>query len=200
MRCGWMIACAAATVLACAQQTQEDAPAASEAATAEEGSAAWKIENAMSAAPPEIAEDAAVMDWPSAEGAEMLELRAGTNGWTCMPDVPATPGADPMCLDEVFLSWAAAWQSRATPDVDRVGTGYMLRGGYDASNTDPFATEPGPGNEWIQTGPHVMMVVPDVAALEGMTDDPANGGPWVMWRGTPYAHIMMPVPGDGGSQ
>jgi len=29
--------------------------------------------------------------------------------------------------------------------------------------------------------------------LEGMTDDPADGVPWVMWGDTDYAHIMIPV-------
>ena len=27
----------------------------------------------------------------------------------------------------------------------------------------------------------------------GLSTDPKNGGPWVMWKGTPYAHIMAPV-------
>jgi hypothetical protein len=68
----------------------------------------------------------------------------------------------------------------------------MLQGGSDASNTDPFATEPGAG-EWVETGPHVMMVVPDPAALANVSDDYRSGAPYVMWRGTPYAHVMMPV-------
>ena len=25
------------------------------------------------------------------------------------------------------------------------------------------------------------------------TLDPENGGPYVMWKGTPYAHIMVPT-------
>jgi hypothetical protein len=29
--------------------------------------------------------------------------------------------------------------------------------------------------------------------LDGMTTDPSTGGPWVMWKGTPYVHIMVPV-------
>jgi hypothetical protein len=32
--------------------------------------------------------------------------------------------------------------------------------------------------------------------LEGSTPtpiDPWNGGPWAMWKGTKYAHIMMPI-------
>ena len=38
------------------------------------------------------------------------------------------------------------------------------------------------------------MVLPsDPKQLDAMTDDPKSGGPWVMWKGTPYAHIMVPV-------
>jgi len=29
--------------------------------------------------------------------------------------------------------------------------------------------------------------------LEGISTDPHNGGPFVMWKGTPYAHVMIPV-------
>lgn len=152
-----------------------------------------KIASAVSAAPPSIADDAAVMDWPAEAGGAMTELRPGTNGWACMPDLPATPGDDPMCLDANFQALIAAWQGKTEPDLEAVGFGYMLLGGTDASNTDPFATEPAPGEEWIETPPHVMMAVPDLDHLEGLPTDPANGGPWVMWKGTPYAHIMMPL-------
>ena len=31
------------------------------------------------------------------------------------------------------------------------------------------------------------------AMLEGVTDDPHAGGPYVMWGDTPYAHIMVPL-------
>ena len=34
----------------------------------------------------------------------------------------------------------------------------MLSGGSDASNTDPYATGPAPGNNWVATGSHVMIV------------------------------------------
>lgn len=152
-----------------------------------------KIASAESAGPPAIASAATIMDWPAGEGAQMTELRAGTNGWTCMPDVPSTPGPDPMCLDAQWMKWAAAWQGHTTPEVDGLGLAYMLSGGADASNTDPYATEPTEGNEWVHSGPHVMVITPDAAMLAAVTADPNNGGPWVMWAGTPYAHIMMPV-------
>ena len=45
-----------------------------------------------------------------------------------------------------------------------------------------------------------MVLVPDTAQLEGLLwADPHNGGPYVMWKGTPYAHIMVPV-GDRPKQ
>jgi len=38
----------------------------------------------------------------------------------------------------------------------------------------------------------VMVLLPDQRLLEGVSTDPKNGGPFVMWKGTPYAHIMLP--------
>ena len=38
-----------------------------------------------------------------------------------------------------------------------------------------------------------MILVPDKAMLEGISNDPNSGGPYVMWKDTPYAHIMVPV-------
>jgi hypothetical protein len=157
------------------------------------GTPEWKIESATSAAPAAIGSNATVLDWPAEEGGEMAQLRAGTNGWTCMPDMPDTPADDPMCLDGPWMAWAAGWMSRTEPDVKGLGLAYMLQGGSDASNTDPYATEPDPATGWIMSGPHVMIVVPDPAMLDGMTTDHTSGGPYVMWKGTPYAHVMMPV-------
>ena len=34
----------------------------------------------------------------------------------------------------------------------------MLEGGTDASNTDPYAKAPTADNDWIKTGPHIMLV------------------------------------------
>jgi hypothetical protein len=38
-----------------------------------------------------------------------------------------------------------------------------------------------------------MVVIPDTSQLDKMNSDPSTGGPWVMWKGTPYAHIMVPM-------
>lgn len=155
-----------------------------------------KIAQAMSAAPTAIAQSAAIMDWPDSVGGKMKELRAGTNGWVCMPSTPTAlqaAGSDPMCLDKTGRAWAAAWSSRKPPRIETVGTAYMLAGDAGASNIDPFASGPTADNEWVKTGPHVMVFTPRVADLAGVPSDPALGGPYMMWRGTPYAHIMVPV-------
>jgi hypothetical protein len=60
---------------------------------------AQKIANAMSAGPSAISAKATILDWPAKEGDQPPVLRAGTNGWTCLPDFPETKGNDPMCLD-----------------------------------------------------------------------------------------------------
>jgi hypothetical protein len=147
------------------------------------------IASAISAAPASVSHDATVMDW------QQNVLRAGTNGWTCLPDMPDTPGNDPMCLDDPWLNWAHAWMTKTKPTYTEIGFGYMLRGGSPESNTDPYAEGPTSDNEWISDPvPHIMMIVPDPKVLDGLTDDAESGGPWVMWRGTPYVHVMIPTP------
>lgn len=157
-------------------------------------SKAHKIANAMTAAPRSISGKATIMDWPATEGAQMATLRSGTSGWTCLPDLPATKGNDPMCVDDQWMSFMNALMTKATPKISRAGVGYMTApGGTYNSNTDPFATKATPDNDWGYDPPHVMLLVPDQGALEGMPTTRRSGGPWVMWGGTPYAHIMVPV-------
>ena len=38
-----------------------------------------------------------------------------------------------------------------------------------------------------------MIIEPDAARLRGLSTDENNGGPYVMWANTPYAHVMVPV-------
>lgn len=187
------LALIAALALACQHpQPQQEAQAAPPAGPAK-GTPEWKIQDAQSAAPPAIANAAAVMDLPTTEGGDFIQLKAGTNGWWCIPDDPRTPSDDPMCLDAAWQEFGRALMSRTTPKLRTVGISYMLRGGTDASNSDPFATQPDSGKEWVVSGPHIMIAVPDPPALDGLPTDYTSGGPYVMWKGTPYAHIMVPV-------
>ena len=99
----------------------------------------------------------------------------------------------PMCFDAVWEEWAPAWVNKKPFKTSKVGMAYMLMGDNGASNKDPYAAEPTADNDWVVEGPHLMILVPDPKMLDGVSTDPHNGGPYVMWKGTPYAHIMVPV-------
>lgn len=150
------------------------------------------IKSAESAAPAAVSGKAAVYAIDAT--GQMKTLREGTNGWWCMPDSPATPGPDPMCGDANSMEWAMAWIGKTEPPKGKVGFMYMLEGGTDASNTDPYATAPADGNSWLQTGPHVMVVnATDMMAGYPDAAMPDTSAPYVMWPGTPYAHLMIPI-------
>jgi hypothetical protein len=146
---------------------------------------AQKIALAMSAGPAGIAKDSAIVDITDMSG---KQLRPGTNGWVCYADV-----RQPMCLDKEWQKWMTAYMTKGDLKTSGTGIGYMLRGDTGASNTDPFATAPTADNQWVVAPAHIMVIYEDPKMLDSYTTDPKSGGPWVMWKGTPYAHVMVPV-------
>jgi hypothetical protein len=155
----------------------EVAPAPDTARTLEE-----KIANAMSAGPPAIAQEATILDypeewpgnWPDEPAPELIEIRGGTNGWTCIVDIPDTPGNDPMCLNETYLGVLLAQRSLVDSPSTGVGFGYMLQGG-------------GP----IGSPPHMMVFVPESnESFEAFGTEPGPF-PWVMFPDTSHQHLMV---------
>jgi len=151
------------------------------------------IASAESAAPANVGRHATIIAM-GADG-KMRTLRKGTNGFTCMPDNPDTPGPDPMCMDAGAMERIHAYLAHTNPPAGKIGFMYMLAGGTDASNTDPYASKPTATNHWIQTGPHVMIVGADASFYDAYpkSADPDTSVPYVMWAGTPYQHLMAPV-------
>jgi hypothetical protein len=168
------------------------ATAAGSASAARAPSDAELIASALRAAPAAVAKNASVA---TMDDKGMHSLRKGTGGFTCMPDNPATPGPDPMCMDANAMEWVGAWVLHKPPPSGKVGLMYMLSGGTDGSNTDPYATKPDAGNHWIKTGPHIMIVGADASFYDSYPkgEDPDTSQPYVMWAGTPYQHLMAPV-------
>ncbi|CAM4085252.1 hypothetical protein VRRI112168_13935 [Vreelandella rituensis] len=147
------------------------------------------IEEALSAAPPQVARTATVIDLDG------NVVREGSGAYTCLPGPPGFGG--PMCHDEQFMKWMQAFMNgEEAPPVSEIGTSYMLAGDSldgGASNIDPAASTPTADNQWVVEGPHVMLIVPDPALLEGLPTTPDANGPYVMWPDSPYAHVMWPV-------
>ena len=38
-----------------------------------------------------------------------------------------------------------------------------------------------------------MVLLPDTRMLESYPGEVSASGPYIMWKGTPYAHLMVPV-------
>src|SRR5881409_2380010 len=143
----------------------------------------WKIANALSAAPATITEHASVVDWPANPRDGMSHgrvLRQGSNGWTCMPDVPGRPQHNPMCVDGTMMKWIKATLAGEKPNIDRVGLSYMLMGEARQGQNAPTAKDPTEVKEWFYIGPHVMVVLPDSArdALREINQDLSNNEPY----------------------
>ena len=146
------------------------------------------IEHLNGSAPPAVLDNATILNM-AADGS-MAVARKGTNGWTCMD-----PGGAPMCGDAGAMEWVKALMSKgAAPQ--KLGFIYMLRGDNGASNTDPYATGETPDNNWVKTGSHVMIVGAEAKAMLASYPHDAKPDPhkpYVMWAGTPYEHLMLPV-------
>ena len=147
------------------------------------------IASAESAAPSAVTSAATI------KAVDGTILRQGSNGYTCYPQ-QETMG--PMCNDAVWDALMHAVMKKEDVKVDRISVSYMLAGEGTApgvSNSDPYATEPDKSNDWVKEGPHLMIAVPDRAMLEGLSTDPKDPV-YVMWKDTPYAHIMVKVAAD----
>ena len=97
-------------------------------------------------------------------------------------------------IETVAVCFLNAYVNKTQPNYNEIGVAYMLVGDSPVSNKDPYATEPTTPDDWVtDLGAHLMMLIPDRSYLEGVSTDHLNGGPWVMWPETQYAHLMIPV-------
>jgi hypothetical protein len=158
-----------------------------------------EISKALSAAPPSIAAQAAVITLKDQGRKE--ELRAGSNGWTCLArDVNAPNDGiahHPACFDKYGLEWIENYVAGREPNPDHVGYSYMLQGGSSWSNTDPKATKLAPGQkDYIRISGHIMILSARVADESGFPSgqtEPDTHKPFVMFGGTPFALLIIPV-------
>ena len=168
----------------------EDVPALPQAADAD---IAAKIQSAMSAAPLAVSLHATIKDFPAEPGGTMATLREGDNGYTCTPDNPGTPYTDPVCRDAIWAAFLAARMAGEDPVIDSVGIAYMLQGGTAISYEDPTILKLPEGQAFIQEKPHLMLLFPEKLDPAVFSTSPDSATPWIMWEGTPYEHLMIPL-------
>jgi hypothetical protein len=162
----------------------------------------WKIWAYSTAAPSFIASDCTVID------VDGTVLREGTNGWTAMAANPrgmAEPEkgwkdpheAMPMVGDAQAMKWAMAYMGGKKPEMDHDGWAWMLHGDMGEDNTKHLVLdkEDAAEGQWIESGPHLMLFPKNPTSLEGNTTDFMSGAPYIMFKGTGYDHLMIPVEG-----
>ncbi|NUQ13104.1 MAG: hypothetical protein HUU26_12390 [Gemmatimonadaceae bacterium] len=163
--------------------------------------AAEQIAAAVLPLPAELRAAATVLGY-NADG-KLTPLRRGTNGMTCLARDPRAPQFHVACYHESMEPFMARGRELRESgitgtQVDTVRfreakTGtlklpshpaslYSLTGGsFDAK------TGTAPGARWL----YVVYVPYATTATTGLSDKPQEGAPWLMFPGTPKAHIMF---------
>jgi hypothetical protein len=150
---------------------------------------AEKIASAMQAGPKFVTQNATVLDWPSSPAGEFRVLRAGTNGWTCLPGRAGAAHDEPGCFDRVFLEFMKDSMAGRTPNVQSVGISYMYDGFWVPNKSHPMGSE----NEF-HVGPHIMIIGLDQKIMQTLNHDGSNGEPYVNHLpGRSELYMVIPI-------
>lgn len=145
---------------------------------------------AMSAAPESIARNATVMVMdPSGK---FVAVKQGTNPFTCYSDIPDTPKADPVCADPNAKQFITSMMNKEpAPANKQPGVAYMANGGQHWEKNGQVLMKEEPGAKLVDEPPHWMVTWPFDPKTSGLPTEPNAGGVYVMFAGTPYAHLMV---------
>jgi hypothetical protein len=161
-------------------------PSDQNASAGSDDSTQVKIARAMSAGPTEVAKAARIVD-TDAQG-KMVVLREANNGFTCMPGNLKVVAEPPMCVDAPSMQWFADAKAHKPKPTNTVpGITYMLAGATQRSDSDPNDTTSMP----IEVGPHWMIMWPFDPKTTGLPTTHKPTGAYIMWAGSPYAHVHI---------
>lgn len=164
---------------------------------------AQQIVAAVTAAPAELRDGAAVLGYDASK--KLVELRKGTNDMVCLADDPNAEQFHVACYHKALEPFMARGRSLRAEGVkgEQVDTARFkeIKAGTLKMPTAPSAlyTLTGPptsfdpasgkvtGARWL----YVVYIPGATTASTGLTEKPAPGVPWIMFPGTPKAHIMF---------
>jgi hypothetical protein len=147
------------------------------------------VRTALEAAPERISGQAAVARLEP--GGKTTELRKGSNGFTCsiIPDESLAP----VCADEQGWRWlVAAFSNQPKPPNTQPGIAYMAKGGAHFETPDgKIVMASTAETKMVKEPPHWMILWPVDPTRTGLPTRPNPGGSYVMFEGTPFAHVMV---------
>ena len=149
-----------------------------------------QVKLAESAAPPRISQDATITIF--GQDGKLVEVRKGTNGFTCLPTIEQGPKPDPVCVDQAALQFLQDFfQGKPKPTMSVPGIGYMARGGFHWEKDGNVVMGKEDGAKLIEEPPHWMIMWPFDAATSKLPTKPNPAGAWIMFEGSPWAHLMV---------
>ena len=147
-------------------------------------------------------------------------LREGTNGWICQQGNPRPYPKDgwksaheamPACHDEEGMKWMMAYAEGKAPNLSRDTYMWMLHGDVGEDNLVPGVlneSDSTPG-QWIESGPHLMLMPKDPDSLKNFTTDFTKGelslckisseifqAIWIFWHQHQMRTRFNPLPGS----
>jgi hypothetical protein len=202
MRCSSALQVAAMLSAVALPSLRAQAPAAAPA-PASIAPAAQQIAAAVTALPEEMRAGAAVLGY-SPEG-KLISLRAGKNDMICLAPEPAAKAFHSACYHkamEPFMARGRALREQGVKggQVDTVRFAEVKSGKLKMPTAptmlyqifggtfDP-ATEKVTGGNWL----YVTYIPFATPATTGLSAKGSDKGPWIMFPGTPKAHIMFSV-------
>ena len=162
-------------------------------------SAEWQIWAYSTAAPDFIGDFATVKD------SNGKVIREGSNSWVCLAFNPMPEGgfntphdANPACGDAASLAWVDAYMNNTIPEMESDGWLWMLHGDTGVDNFRAYSEGDREGSNpihFIESGPHLMLLPKDPKTIDTQTTDFDTGAPYVMFKDSPYVHLMIPTEG-----
>ena len=154
------------------------------------------VEAAMAGGPASVARGATIA-WVDSAGS-MHQMQPGTNGWTCFISRP-DPFHGPICADQNAVAFLMAMMhgQASPPAMAAPGLAYMAQGGVhyeDAQGNVLMEHELSPhaaGSRRVVEPAHWMLMWHYDAATSGLPTKENASGVYIMFAGTPWAHLMI---------
>lgn len=145
-----------------------------------------EISRAMSAGPTYVVRNATIAKMDKT--GHLTIIRQGSNGFTCMPGNPDKVGMPAMCVDGPSLQWFTDFAEHKPKPTNKVpGITYMLAGATQRSDSNPYDKTDPP----ITVPGHWMIMWPFDPKTTGLPTTHRDTGAYIMWAGTPYAHMHV---------
>lgn len=170
----------------------------------------WLVSSAVLAAPAALREGAEVRGWTS--DGRLATLRPGTNGLICLADRPGDERFAAACYHETLepfmergreLSRAgvqgtarneARWAEIRAGTLPMPAAAMVYNLGFPTEEFDPATIDPATGRRL-----HALYISGATPESTGLPATPGDG-PWLMFPGTPSAHVMISLPAKEEAQ